>query len=73
MKHSDTKLIDFLESLEISSGCGWQVRYSSTDRGYRLLTTTRKPNYASVRIAIGQAIANGIVRIDRCFPSSTAE
>lgn len=52
MSVTDTDLLNALESLPVPPGYGWQVRESSTGRGWRLLTTSATPAYATVRGAI---------------------
>jgi len=49
-------LIDFLDKLEIPRGHGWQLRRSSTGRGWRLLTTSRMPNHDSASSAIREQL-----------------
>lgn len=49
---TDTELLGYLTSLPVLPGQGWQVRPSSTGRGWRLLTTSAVPNYPTPREAI---------------------
>lgn len=49
---TDTQLLDYLDSLTIPAGYGWQLRPSTTGRGWRLHTTTLTPNYPTARQAI---------------------
>ena len=65
---TDTELLDYLDGLEVADkwlddrhAPGWQLRLSSTGRGFRLLTTSRKPNYQTARAAIAAALADGPV------------
>lgn len=52
-REQDGARLDFLEAH--TEGRRWQFRESFTERGWRLLTTTREPNYATVREAIDAA------------------
>ena len=49
---TDTDLLDYLASLPVPPNQGWQLRTSSTGRGWRLMTTSATPNYPTPREAI---------------------
>ncbi len=65
---TDKDRLDYLDQLEAADRSGhgepgWQLRESSTGRGWRLLTTGREPNYPTAREAIDAAYVSGPVKI----------
>lgn len=52
-KTTDTVLLDWLSSLPTDPAYSrWKLRRSTSGRGWRLLTTSKQPNYATPREAL---------------------